>query len=148
MAKFRKKPVVIEAVQYGPYSMPTVELVEFLEDVHCSIGSEGLVIETLEGNMLASVGDWVIKGVNGEFYPCKPDIFEKTYDVVEPGTDSGGSSPQDTDSTETVKAEPETIEPMTDLSAAEIQPLADQASQAFDYYQLNGGYTPPPAETD
>ena len=41
-----------------------------------------LVIPTLEGNMIASLGDYVIKGVNGEFYPCKPDIFEKTYERV------------------------------------------------------------------
>lgn len=40
-------------------------------------------IETLEGVMDASIGDWIIKGVNGEFYPCKPDIFEKTYEAVE-----------------------------------------------------------------
>ena len=93
MATFRKKPVVIEAVQYGPYSMPTVELASFLEGVHCSIGSEGLVIETLEGNMLASVGDWIIKGVNGEFYPCKPDIFEKTYEAVEEGSESSPEQP-------------------------------------------------------
>ncbi len=43
----------------------------------------GLYIETLEGNMRADVGDYIIKGVNGEFYPCKPDIFEKTYEPVE-----------------------------------------------------------------
>ena len=49
---------------------------------------EELIIETLEGDMKCSIGDWIIKGVNGEFYPCKPDIFEKTYDKVE-GEDEG-----------------------------------------------------------
>lgn len=43
----------------------------------------GLVIKTLEGNHLANIGDYIIKGVAGEFYPCKPDIFEKTYEVAE-----------------------------------------------------------------
>lgn len=58
--KFRKKPVVIEA---------------YKTDVE-------ITIETLEGKMTASPGDWIITGVNGEQYPCKPDIFEKTYEPV------------------------------------------------------------------
>ena len=61
MAKYRKKPVVIDAYQTD----------------------KELEIETLEGTMHASVGDWIITGVNGEKYPCKPDIFEKTYEKVE-----------------------------------------------------------------
>ena len=44
--------------------------------------SDGILINTLEGNMKASIGDFIIKGVQGEFYPCKPDIFEKTYEKV------------------------------------------------------------------
>jgi hypothetical protein len=59
MPKFRKKPVVKE---------------DFIGD--------GIEIHTLEGTMTASKGDWIIKGVSGEFYPCKPDIFEKTYEAV------------------------------------------------------------------
>ena len=58
--KFRKKPVIIEAYQ------TKVEM----------------IIPTLEGNMKASIGDWIITGINGEQYPCKPDIFEKTYEKV------------------------------------------------------------------
>ena len=46
------------------------------------VKEEGLTIHTLEGDMIASIGDYIIKGVNGEFYPCKPDIFEKTYEKV------------------------------------------------------------------
>jgi hypothetical protein len=87
MAKYRKKPVVIEAVQYGPYSAPTVELAMFLEGSGAALTEDGIVIPTLEGDHLASVGDWIIKGVAGEFYPCKPDIFEKTYE--EAGEDRG-----------------------------------------------------------
>lgn len=80
MPKFRKKPVVIEAVQYGPYTKPSLELLAFMEGCEVGVTADGLVIETLEGDMLASPGDWIIKGVSGEFYPCKPDIFEQTYE--------------------------------------------------------------------
>ena len=84
MAKFRKKPVVIEAVQFNPKNHD--EYMNFVpEDKLLRIDTEGrgdwkLFIKTLEGNMLVSKHDWIIKGVNGEFYPCKPDIFEKTYE--------------------------------------------------------------------
>lgn len=79
--KFRKKPVVIEAEQYleGPnHDFPFIELdvLQYDEDGHFQY------IETLEGAMKVSDGDWIIKGVNGEFYPCKPDIFKKTYERV------------------------------------------------------------------
>jgi hypothetical protein len=79
--KFRKKPVVIDAIQYGPYHAPTIELCLFLDGSGASYGPEGITIPTLEGNHLARLGDWIIKGVAGEFYPCKPDIFEKTYEL-------------------------------------------------------------------
>jgi len=59
--KFRKKPIIIEAYQT----------------------SKKMKIETLEGIMIASPGDWIITGINGERYPCKPDIFEKTYEKIE-----------------------------------------------------------------
>lgn len=80
MPKFRKKPVVIEAVQYGPYSAPSVELMLHLNGCSFEMNSDGFFIKTLEGDMKAEVGDWIIKGVKGEFYPCKPDIFAATYD--------------------------------------------------------------------
>jgi len=78
---FRKKPVVIEAVQYIP---PATQLTGgFLKDCDCWINSEGaLVIHTLEGDHIANPNDWIIRGVKGEFYPCKPDIFEQTYELV------------------------------------------------------------------
>lgn len=81
--KYRKKPVVIDAMQYGPYTAPTLELIEFLQGTSASWGPEGITIPTLEGNHLARVGDWIIKGVAGEYYPCKPEIFEQTYELVE-----------------------------------------------------------------
>ena len=93
MAKFRKKPVVIEAMQFTDESKEYIFNVfvtcrkypdfERHKDQTMDYSKPILVIETLEGNMEAKLGDWIIKGVNGEFYPCKPDIFEKTYDPVD-----------------------------------------------------------------
>jgi hypothetical protein len=84
--KFRKKPVVIEAMQFRS-GMLADEITAFVTcDLSMSQGDGEEVflmeIETLEGEMSVSDGDWIIKGVNGEFYPCKPDIFEKTYEAV------------------------------------------------------------------
>lgn len=76
--KYRKKPVEIEAVQLTEETID--EVMEFCGDKIKSHPLTGVVIETLEGNMLASKGDYIIKGVKGEFYPCKPDIFEMTYE--------------------------------------------------------------------
>ena len=85
MQKFVKKPIVIEAIQYNGINITEVE--DFvgakLPSVLLSVEDTQLVIPTLEGDMKVSKGDYVIKGIKGEFYPCKPDIFEKTYDVVE-----------------------------------------------------------------
>lgn len=87
MAKYRKKPVVIEAIQYiGLENM--VEIQEFVGDNLTIYADEinsvfTLVIHTLEGDMKVDFNDYVVKGVNGEFYPYKPDIFEKTYEKVE-----------------------------------------------------------------
>jgi hypothetical protein len=87
MGMYRKKPVVIEAVQYD--GVNSGEIAEFMNTPIRTKTSpeEGnpngkITIETLEGSMTASVGDFIIKGVEGEFYPCKPDIFEKTYEQV------------------------------------------------------------------
>ena len=87
--KYRKKPVVIEAFQYdgdmtdscGNFYAPIWAAEAMKENILFYDGSE-LYVKTLEGNMLVSVNDFVIKGVNGELYPCKPDIFEKTYEEV------------------------------------------------------------------
>lgn len=104
MAKYRKKPVEIEAVRWTGENVD--EIKEFVgvqakftyytcpDDSHYDYASwnepprdrdylTSLDIYTLEGRMQAKEGDYIIRGVNGEFYPCKPDIFEKTYDKVE-----------------------------------------------------------------
>lgn len=92
--KFRKRPVVIEAIQYNGLNYEEIE--KFIgKKIEVNLESEtayeagvappvfSLSIYTLEGVMKAQNGDWIIKGVNGEFYPCKPNIFEKTYEVVQ-----------------------------------------------------------------
>ena len=76
---YRKKPVTVEAVQWTGENR--AEMREFIDsEVFEIIPRVGLVIHTLEGDHHASPGDYIIKGVNGEFYPCKPDIFIKTYE--------------------------------------------------------------------
>lgn len=83
--KYRKKPVMIEAIQFNKN-----DLSEMLNAWGPSFGraiieqyvDEYLIIHTLEGNHYARFGDWIIKGIKGEFYPCKPDIFEATYEQV------------------------------------------------------------------
>ena len=83
--KYRKKPIEIEAIELvntKKFSEKEVFLDFISNDVKFYNTKDGIVIETLEGNMLAQWGDYVIKGVNGEFYPCKPDIFHKTYERV------------------------------------------------------------------
>lgn len=93
MAKFRKKPVVIEAVQFdgrefGEYAnfMPKEAYFFMPKEAYFFMSGNGktnaahINIHTLEGTMRADIGDWIIKGVKGEFYPCKPDIFEATYE--------------------------------------------------------------------
>jgi hypothetical protein len=82
MGYYRKKPVVIEAIQWIGDNEP--EIAEFVTVEHSFEYPESTVtIPTLEGNLTASSGDWVIKGIQGEFYPCKPDIFEATYEPVD-----------------------------------------------------------------
>ena len=75
--KYRKKPVVIEAIQWVGNNLSEID--NFIGRTVYNKETT-LVIHTLEGDMEASIGDYIIKGVNGEFYPCKPDIFDKTYE--------------------------------------------------------------------
>jgi len=91
--KFRKKPVVIEAFQMTKERRwDNSEWPEWLHEawdtedegsLYCVDGSDQLLIDTLEGALKVSWGDWIIRGVHGELYPCKPDIFEETYEPVE-----------------------------------------------------------------
>lgn len=85
--KFRKKPVVIEACQYigeAEFRAPMPEWMEAaLKGGTLYFDPDGLMIKTLEGPMRASIGGYIIQGVNGELYACEPDIFEKTYEPLE-----------------------------------------------------------------
>ena len=82
--KYRKKPVVVEAVQFTDTEESILKLSELgLDPVridNADTDNPILKIETLEGLMIAAKGDYIIKGVKGEFYPCKPDIFAETYE--------------------------------------------------------------------
>jgi hypothetical protein len=86
--KYRKKPVEIEAIQWD--GINSGEIAEFMKTpIRTKTSPEKgnplgkVTIETLEGTMTASIGDYIIKGIKGEFYPCKPDIFELTYETIE-----------------------------------------------------------------
>ena len=76
--KYRKKPVVIEAVQWTGDNL--VEVSMLMPHGGYDGIAKTIKIETLEGEMVANIGDYIIKGIKGEFYPCKPDIFEQTYE--------------------------------------------------------------------
>lgn len=82
--KYRKKPVVIEAIQFLGDSVNVKECMDFCPKLLTETyrANETLTIPTLEGKMICSKGDFIIKGISGEFYPCKPDIFEMTYEEV------------------------------------------------------------------
>jgi hypothetical protein len=88
MSKFRKKPVVVEAVQWRPEMKPTTYpnwlWNRLAANPELFDEATGVVkIRTLEGDMTAQPGDWIIQGIKGEVYPCKPDIFAATYEPVE-----------------------------------------------------------------
>jgi hypothetical protein len=100
MGLYRKKPVVIEAHCIGDDGWPDSiwqgvnenKIILHLDRIgHTKQVIGHVEINTLEGVMRGEVGDWIIRGVNGEFYPCKPDIFEKTYEPVK-GQDDGQAS--------------------------------------------------------
>lgn len=88
MPKFRKKSVEIEARQYLN-DANSYEVLHWINEGQLANGkrfatwkNNTLTVPTLEGELIASIGDWIIKGVSGEFYPCKPEIFAVTYDAI------------------------------------------------------------------
>ena len=83
MGLYRKKPVVIEAYQFaGGLAEPGWPAGWVGDNVAIDPSGEYVLCRTLEGTMRGDKGDWIIKGISGEFYPCKPDIFAKTYEVA------------------------------------------------------------------
>lgn len=79
--KYTKKPVIIEAVQWTGRNIEEIERFAG-PNARFNLALSTVEIETLEGTMIAKVDDYIIKGVKGEFYPCKPDVFRKTYELV------------------------------------------------------------------
>ena len=88
--KYKKKPIIIEAVQWTGINLEEIESfvgdsLDYNYKTHwdsSDLSNIEVKIKTLEGDHIVSIGDYIIKGVNGEFYPCKPDIFKKTYESV------------------------------------------------------------------
>lgn len=88
MGKYRKKPVVVEAWQMNDYINRYKDAPDWIKEavyqgkIFFDVIENAWIIKTLEGNHTASLGDFIIQGVKGELYPCKPDIFELTYEKV------------------------------------------------------------------
>lgn len=83
--KYRKKPVVIEAKQFDGTTVCYLDIMIWMGKIEIVLGDydpTAVYIQTLEGEMRADIGDYIIKGIKGEFYPCKPDIFEQTYELA------------------------------------------------------------------
>lgn len=85
--KYRKKPVVVDVEKWTGTIGSFNDILDFMgtvkdRGVYLSADKKSLCIETLEGDMRAEIGDFIIKGVKGEFYPCKPDVFKETYDQI------------------------------------------------------------------
>lgn len=83
--KYRKKPVIVEAIEWTG-NRDVVDrfmgLVQEPKESNHAYYLQSVIIRTLEGTMAVDIGDWIIKGIKGEFYPCKPDIFELTYEPI------------------------------------------------------------------
>lgn len=83
MAKYRKRPIIVEAIQFDPHTQWPAGVYSWHEVGYQPRDGSWGYIDTLEGKMHVMAGDWIITGVNQEKYPCKPDIFAKTYEPVE-----------------------------------------------------------------
>lgn len=81
--KYRKKPVEVEAIQWTGNNFEEVKAFTNGKAYKSLTNDKALIIDTLEGKHLAILKDFIIKGIQNEFYPCKPDIFKKTYERVE-----------------------------------------------------------------
>jgi hypothetical protein len=107
MPKFRKKPVVVEAVQFEEDGSNWAEIHQFMgRQCPANVPTFYVIVNTVEGDIGARRGDWIIRGVKGEFYPCKPDIFAETYEPATPPpsiTPGGGEQPRAEKSALTIK---------------------------------------------
>ena len=131
---YRKKPVVVEAVQWTGENH--AEMCEFIDPEVFEIKpKEGLIIHTLEGNHHASPGDYIIKGVNGEFYPCKPDIFAKTY---EPATLTPPNEPLTLEQLREMDGEPVWVEDVKHWALIDIEKGGQWDGVPFAIWAENG----------
>lgn len=143
MPFFQKKPVVIEAMQYTGDN--TSRLLSWARDLGAEIGTgfggKYLIVTMLEGEMRANVGDWIIKGVRGEFYPCKPDIFAATHEEVvalRTGEESSGVRPCSSDGMTELQRMTMAVEVAAQEHDRLRQALIDVAIYAQDERPLNG----------
>jgi hypothetical protein len=83
MAEFVKRPIQIEAVQWDGENIEEVTRLQLEGSPVLTFSGDNVLVETREGTMMADLGDWIIRGIAGEIYPCKPEIFEATYEPVE-----------------------------------------------------------------
>ena len=138
MQKFVKKPVVIEAIQYDGANITEVEsfVGAKLPSVWLSVEATQLVIPTLEGDMKVSKGDYVIKGIKGEFYPCKPDVFKSTYNVIEDNNGILSEGEKRVRTTFNVSAA-KTVDTAKQLMAEAINLLSSDQNDVASYYYDN-----------
>jgi len=84
MALYKKKPITLEAIQFVDFQTSLDACIEFLgENVNMYVKNDRIVIVTLEGDLTVSNGDYIVRGIAGEFYPVKPELFAKLYDYVQ-----------------------------------------------------------------
>ena len=81
MAKFRRKPITVEAIQWNGNNLD--EVIAFLGTKTYGEFAGSVLVETPKASLTVAVGNWIIKGADGEFYPCNPGDFERTYEVIE-----------------------------------------------------------------
>ena len=138
MQKFVKKPIVIEAIQYDGTNITEIEsfVGAKLSTIMSSVEDTQLVIPTLEGDMKVSKGDYVIKGIKGEFYPCKLDIFKSIYNVVE---DNNGilSEGEKRVRTNFNVSSSKTVDEAKQLMAKAINLLSSDQNDVASYYYDN-----------
>lgn len=82
MAKYKRKKEIVDAIQWNGTEKSSHEILRFCDVATWNTSVNIMMIDTLEGTMEVREEDWIIKGIKGEFYPCKPDIFKETYDLV------------------------------------------------------------------
>lgn len=149
MSKYRKKPVIIDAIQWTGHNWDDVcdfvPVPEIAQGVEFSPPDEMHIrINTLEGEMTAKIGDFIIRGIKGEFYPCRADIFEATYEAVEESAEPAPPTVRELTRAERIATTAEII-PLSrpPFNAMEIPAMAEIVRHALAYAAARG-YAPDP----